>query len=471
MNLFIKELFNNPAYYFSVVVAFMGSICFHEFCHATVAHHLGDDTARNGGFQTLNPFKVMGWQSILCLLVFGFSWGAVPVMATDNKRWRKALISITGPLSNLLLLLLSSLALKALQALESGSPFLEHAYRFLLYLLYSNAILFLFNILPIPPLDGWCSIEAFLPARLVPSPETKGKVFMVFFYLIFISSSSGIFSNVFDKCVGWLAERFLPRPSAGESLVEEGSNCLNAGDYAGAYEAFSKAAEQGSIEGKLLHAQCLSEGWGCKPDQARAFEEFSKDEYSKYPLARFYHGLLLAFGMGCEQNAEKGYELLSQSDVQKYFPIARAITGVMLAEGMGIEQDFEKAFRLLDDDEALEEFPRATHYLVALLLVGKGCEKNPERAFALLSDPKVWEGVPAAQFQLGVLYYSGEGGKQDFKKAAEHIKAAADAGSAEAMEFLGYEDGKYVDCGIPLEELLRQRWVESRQSGNTEDAP
>ena len=60
MNLFIKELFNNPIFYFSVVTAFMGSICFQEFCRATMAHYLGDDTARNNGFKTLNPFKVMG---------------------------------------------------------------------------------------------------------------------------------------------------------------------------------------------------------------------------------------------------------------------------------------------------------------------------------------------------------------------------------------------------------------------------
>ena len=117
MNLFITELFKNPFVYFSTVIAFMGSICFHEFCHATVAHHLGDDTARNQGFQTLNPFKVMGWKSLLCLLLFGFSWGAVPVLPEDKSRFRRSAISLAGPLSNLLLLCLSSFVLHVLRGM------------------------------------------------------------------------------------------------------------------------------------------------------------------------------------------------------------------------------------------------------------------------------------------------------------------------------------------------------------------
>lgn len=467
MNFFIKELFNNPAYYFSVVVAFMGSICFHEFCHATVAHHLGDDTARNGGFQTLNPFKVMGWQSLICLLVFGFSWGAVPVMPEDKSRFRRSAISLAGPLSNFLLLLLASALLKAMRTASISPYYVEHAWNFVVYVLYANSVLFLFNILPVPPLDGWNAIEPILPKSLIPSPATKSKIFLVFIYFVCFKSAS---SGILDKGIEFLFSKFLPQPNAVEQLVMKGNECFEAEDFAGAYAAFSQAAEQGSVEGKLLHAKCLVEGWGCEPDPARAFQVFSKDEYSKYPLARFHHGLMLAFGVGCEKDAARGYELLSQSDVQKNFPEARAIMGMLLSEGDGVEQDFEKSFRLLDDEEALKAFPAATQYLAVALLAGRGCEKNLERAFALLSDPKVFEEVPAARYLLGVLYYYGEGVKQDFKKAAEHIKAAADAGSAEAMEFLGYDDGEYVDYGIPLDELLRQRWVESRQVEKSEDA-
>ena len=53
MELFITKLFEQPAYYISGVATFAGSICVHEYCHAFVAHHLGDDTAKEGGFMTL----------------------------------------------------------------------------------------------------------------------------------------------------------------------------------------------------------------------------------------------------------------------------------------------------------------------------------------------------------------------------------------------------------------------------------
>ncbi|MBP5545238.1 MAG: SEL1-like repeat protein [Kiritimatiellae bacterium] len=391
MNLFITELFKNPFVYFSTVIAFMGSICFHEFCHATVAHHLGDDTARNQGFQTLNPFKVMGWKSLLCLLLFGFSWGAVPVLPEDKSRFRRSAISLAGPLSNLLLLCLSSFVLHVLRGMGVwGTGNFSYLGTFVILLLYSNAVLFLLNILPIPPLDGWGTIEPFLPATLVPSPENKGRIFMVFIYFICFQSAS---SGLFDKGVEALFERFLPKPNAVESMVAQGNEFYEAGDFGEAYKAFAQAAEEGSPEGRLLQ-------------------------------------------------------------------------GIMLSNGEGVEQDLNKAYKLLDDEEVLKAFPVATHHLASLLLLGEGCDKDAKRAFSLLSDPKVLEVSPAAQFLLGICYYSGEGCEQDFKKAAERIKAAADAGNVDAMEFLGYQNGKYVDCGMPLDELLRQMWLDSQQSDN-----
>ena len=112
MELFITKLFEQPAFYISTVASFAGSICVHEYCHAFVAHHLGDDTAKEGGFMTLNPLKVMGWMSIATLLIFGFSWGAVPVKREDPSRLRRSAISLAGPLSNLALLGIVALFLK-----------------------------------------------------------------------------------------------------------------------------------------------------------------------------------------------------------------------------------------------------------------------------------------------------------------------------------------------------------------------
>lgn len=104
MELFVTKLFTQPALYFSTVVSFAGSICVHEYCHALVADRLGDHTAKEAGYKTLNPMKVMGWMSIVALLVFGFSWGAVPVKREDSNRFRRSAIFLAGPLSNFVLL-------------------------------------------------------------------------------------------------------------------------------------------------------------------------------------------------------------------------------------------------------------------------------------------------------------------------------------------------------------------------------
>lgn len=158
MDFFIANLFKDPALYAACVISFMFSICVHEFAHAFVAHKLGDNTAKDSGYMTLNPFKVMGWLSIAALFLFGFSWGAVPVRKEDPNRLRRSAISLTGPLSNLVLLLITSWILQEVYSANSmfgGSGGVTGWLAgFLIMMLFANAVLFLFNILPIPQLDG-----------------------------------------------------------------------------------------------------------------------------------------------------------------------------------------------------------------------------------------------------------------------------------------------------------------------------
>ena len=382
MELFVSNLFENPAYYFSVVVAFAASICVHEFCHAFVAHRLGDDTAKEGGFMTLNPLKVMGWMSIAALLLFGFSWGAVPVRRDHPSRWRRSAISLAGPLSNLALLGAAAVLLKAVVA---GAPFAAppdaafYLRLFLICALYANAILFLFNIVPIPPLDGWGAVEPFLPPSLVPSDKAKNVAFTLFIYLVCFSSTSGIF----DRAVEFVADRFMPAQITSSGLVKDGHMFWEAGDYENAFKAYEAAAEAGNAEGLLLCGLCLSNGMGCEADPARAFAIFTRPDILKVPLARCHAALLLMNGLGCE--------------------------------------------------------------------------KDETRAFAMMNDPEVLE-LPAAQCALGMWYWAGLGTEQDFAKAAEWLKAAAEAGAVNAAEMLGYRNGEMPDYGMPLEEWLAQRW-------------
>lgn len=457
MELFITKLFEQPAFYLSTVASFAGSICVHEYCHAFVAHHLGDHTAKEGGFMTLNPLKVMGWMSIAALLLFGFSWGAVPVKRDDPSRLRRAAISLAGPLSNLLLLSIVALLLKGVYAAvptAAAGGFMYYCRLFLICALYANAILFLFNILPIPVLDGWGIIEPFLPGFLIPSEKSKSSIFRLFIYIVCFSSASGLF----DKALEVFTSRFLPSQVNAISLVTDGEKLLENKDYSGAYKAFSDAAEQGSPEGKLDLALCLVEGYGCDANPEKAFALFSEDSVCAFPLAKFYTGLMRMNGVGCSQDYKKAYELLSQKDVQQAFPLARANLGVLLAEGFGVKQDSSKAFALLKDDEVMKLSPVARFYVAAFLMGGEVCEKDERRAFSLMNDEDVLKTQPQAKYLLGIWYYAGVGTKQDFAKAAQLLKAAADAGEPNAAQFLGYQNGKMPDYGMPLEEALKRLW-------------
>ncbi len=461
MQLFITELFKQPAFYISTVVSYAGSICVHEFCHAFVAHRLGDNTAQKGGFMTLNPLKVMGWMSIVALLVFGFSWGAVPVKRNDPKRLRRSAISLAGPLSNLALLGIFALLLKGVYGVApvvapSGVGY--YCRLFLLCALYADAVLFLFNILPIPVLDGWGTIEPFLPKFMIPSDEHKGTIFRTFIYIICFTSASGLF----DKALEMFASKFLPNQVNAISIVTEGEKCLEKEDYVGAYNAFSKAAEQGSPDGKVYLALCLAEGYGCDANPEKAFNMFSENDVCGFPMAKFYLGIMLMHGLGCTQDYNKAHNYLSQKDVYTAFPIARANLGILLAEGLGIKAEPQSAYSLFNDEEVLKLSPSARFYMAAFLMEGKVCKKDERRALALMNDQEVLNTLPQARYLLGIWYYTGTGTKQDFAKAAANLKAAADAGEPNAAQFLGYKNGRMPDYGIPLEELLRRLWNQNK---------
>jgi len=130
----------------------------HEFCHALCAWKLGDNTARDQGRLTLNPLKHIDIIGFLFIIFAGFGWAKPVQFSPENLRSLrrdKALIAAAGPLSNLVLGVLFIYTLKAfIFHVEYFNNYNEH----LLYILYSAASinfgLFIFNLLPIPPLDG-----------------------------------------------------------------------------------------------------------------------------------------------------------------------------------------------------------------------------------------------------------------------------------------------------------------------------
>lgn len=156
------------------------SLSLHETAHGFAAWRLGDPTARNLGRLTLNPMKHLNPLGFLCMMVAGFGWAnPVPVNARYFRKPRRdmALTSLAGPVSNLLLALVFLLLLRFLglgvlweQVFLAPSEFTRNlAYFAILFLYYGvsmNVTLAVFNLLPVPPLDGSRILFLLLPPRL-----------------------------------------------------------------------------------------------------------------------------------------------------------------------------------------------------------------------------------------------------------------------------------------------------------------
>ena len=156
------------------------SLSLHETAHGFAAWRLGDPTARNLGRLTLNPLKHLNPLGFLCMMVAGFGWAnPVPVNARYFRKPRRdmALTSLAGPVSNLLLAFIFLLLLRFLgfgvlreQVLLAQSEFARNmAYFAILFLYYGvsmNVTLAVFNLLPVPPLDGSRILFLLLPPRL-----------------------------------------------------------------------------------------------------------------------------------------------------------------------------------------------------------------------------------------------------------------------------------------------------------------
>jgi Zn-dependent protease len=133
----------------------------HEFCHALAAYKLGDTTARDEGRLTLNPLRHIDIIGFIFILFAGFGW-ARPVRFNPERlkhpRRDKAIIAAAGPLSNLILGILFIFLIKALIFLQTASGrngmFAEQTLMLLSSLITINLGLFVFNLIPIPPLDG-----------------------------------------------------------------------------------------------------------------------------------------------------------------------------------------------------------------------------------------------------------------------------------------------------------------------------
>ena len=161
----------NPLYIIIVLVIIVGSVILHELAHGVVAYWLGDRTAKDAGRLTLNPIKhIDPYMSILVPVVlyvlrapvFG---GAKPVPVNyHNLKWREwgmALVALAGPLTNFLLAFIAFLIGYFTGVLSGDSG--ELIYFVFAEIVYINLGFMIFNLIPIPPLDGSRVLYAISP--------------------------------------------------------------------------------------------------------------------------------------------------------------------------------------------------------------------------------------------------------------------------------------------------------------------
>lgn len=154
----------NPSYLLAVAGILLLALPLHEFAHAATAVALGDDTPRLMGRLTLNPLAHLDPVGSLLILISGFGW-AKPVMwnprnITVSRRWGAILVAVAGPLTNLALAIVAFAILGWAGAAVASSPVLV---RFLYGFATINVALAVFNLIPIPPLDGSHVLFSLLP--------------------------------------------------------------------------------------------------------------------------------------------------------------------------------------------------------------------------------------------------------------------------------------------------------------------
>ncbi|MEM9776592.1 MAG: site-2 protease family protein [Chloroflexota bacterium] len=184
----------------SVIVIAITAFAYHEYAHAIVADRLGDPTPRNNGRITLNPFPHLDLVGMILLLAVGFGWATTPVrpdLLRGETRKSMALVSVAGPIANILMALLFTIPYQLANfGLIDGIAFTQGNFEFFFRVgLYINVLLFIFNLLPIPPLDGFTILVGILPkpmAQPLMSLRNSGMTAFLFIAIIFILPQFGI---------------------------------------------------------------------------------------------------------------------------------------------------------------------------------------------------------------------------------------------------------------------------------------
>jgi Zn-dependent protease len=200
-------MFNfTPDYFYSLLLSLPGiliAISFHEMAHAYAADAMGDPTPKDAGRLTVNPLKHIDPLGFISMLLFRFGWAKpVPVNPNNFKDKKKGMIAValSGVLTNLLLAFLGMAAYLAVIPLNNETLMI-----ILQYIYIYNIVFAVFNIIPIPPLDGSQILVLFLPPKALMTYYRFQQYGMI---VIFVLAFTGLLGIIINPAINGIVSLF-----------------------------------------------------------------------------------------------------------------------------------------------------------------------------------------------------------------------------------------------------------------------